>query len=244
MKTTRLLLVALIFLTGIAAVFFSSPSTASSAPDFLGLTLTPTGAAGVTPTPVPPTPAPDPDEEDEDDALGEVAYLPPAGFAAETQVDQANMPAVMMGEPARLVIPGLNVNSPVHTVSAGGYTWDIRGLGSSIGWLAETARPTETGNVVLVGHVFVEGGAPFKHLNQMQPGQEVRLVMGSTLYVYRVTGSRLVDPRDTSVLRSDNRHVLTMMTCAQYDAEQKTYQKRLVVTAELVRSASQTVTAE
>lgn len=260
MKTTRLIVIALVFIIGLATIFFTSSTTAASAPALLGITLTPTDTVAPTATPYVPTitptamPSPtpiatanpievDPDDE-EDDPLENVVFLPPAGFGGEAQGDQPDLPSFVFGEPARLVIPDLHVSSPVLGVVSDGYTWDIRGLGASVGWLAETGRPSEPGNVVMVGHVFVENGSPFKNLKQLVAGDEIRLVTSSQQYVYRVTSARMVDPQDTSVLRSDGRHLLTLITCAQFDAEQNMYIKRLVVTAELIQKAGQTVTAE
>lgn len=257
MKTSRLIVFSLVILIGFTAMLLSSPTPASSAAEFLGITLTPTTVTDPTSTPVPATPVPttaptsvptiDPgsgDSDEDDDALATVVFLPPAGFGTEAQGGQPESPSIVLGSSARLIIPDLHVSSPVRGVSASGYTWDIRDLGTAVGWLAETARPSQPGNVVLVGHVYVENGAPFENLNQLEEGQEIRLVMGNTLYVYRVTGKRLVAPEDTSVLRSDARYLLTLITCANYDAQQKTYLSRLIVTAELAGRAGQTVSAK
>lgn len=251
MKTIRLIVTLLVFLIGLATIFFSSSTPAASAPAPLGITLTPTNTGAPTATPVVPTMTPtatanpiEVDPDDEDDPLENVVFLPPAGFGGEEQGDRSDSDSFVFGEPARLVIADLHVSSPVLGVVSDGYTWDIRSLGASVGWLAETGRPSEPGNVVMVGHVFVENGSPFKDLDQLAPGAVIRLVAGAQQFTYRVTGARMVDPKDTSVLRSDGRHLLTLITCAQFDTEQNMYLKRLVVTAEMVHMAGQTVTAE
>lgn len=98
-----------------------------------------------------------------------------------------------------------------------------------------TAMPGGNGNFAVAGHRTTHG-APFSDLDQVRPGDEVRVTdRAGRHFVYRVVEQRIVSPSDTWVVdpdpRGTGRSTLTFTTChPRYSARQ-----RLVVWAELAR---------
>lgn len=102
--------------------------------------------------------------------------------------------------------------------------------------MGDTSWPGLGGNTSLAGHVTLRDGSdgPFRNLDQLQPGQEVIVYTEKNIYTYRVRSSQEVDVSDVSPIQQSNEPLLTLITCTQWDQEERMYQKRLVVTGELV----------
>ena len=91
-----------------------------------------------------------------------------------------------------------------------------------------TALPGQPGNAAIAGHRTTYG-APFYDLNDLQPGDDIKIETSQGFYDYQVTGSHVVDPNNTAVLDSTSSPTLTLTTCnPRYSAA-----TRLVVTASL-----------
>ncbi len=93
-----------------------------------------------------------------------------------------------------------------------------------------------TGNVALAGH-RTGWGQPFNRLDELSTGDTIEVETAKATYVYSVTGSTVVSPRETWVLNdlapevtgaSPDTPVLTLTTCEGPDNAQ-----RLIVFAEL-----------
>lgn len=94
-----------------------------------------------------------------------------------------------------------------------------------------TSTPDQGSNTVLVGHRFAYGqNSAFYHLNKLQTGDQIVLWWDGLRYDYRVTGSKVVSPNETSVEAPTDDSRLTLYTCHPlWTADQ-----RLVVTAERI----------
>lgn len=55
--------------------------------------------------------------------------------------------------------------------------------------------------------------APFAHIDRLEPGDRVTLEMPYATLVYRVTGHRIVEADDLSVLRTHGREVVALQAC-------------------------------
>jgi len=55
--------------------------------------------------------------------------------------------------------------------------------------------------------------APFSAIDQMRPGDRITLVMPYGTFVYSVTGHRIVDANDLSVLKSGGHEVVALQAC-------------------------------
>jgi sortase A len=65
----------------------------------------------------------------------------------------------------------------------------------------------------------------------LKPGDEVSLSTATQKYLYRVTGTQLVEPTDVSVMAPTDRPTLTLISCYPYLIDKQ----RIVVSAELVQ---------
>ncbi|MDE2892755.1 MAG: sortase [Chloroflexota bacterium] len=119
-----------------------------------------------------------------------------------------------------------------------------------IGWLDSSAAPGESGNTLLAGHRDFEdlsgniGTGVCWELVSTQPGDHV-LVRDNEqgiYYVYTVTETATVDPRDQDSARylwNTDQPVITLITCTgSFNADTHQYSHRLVVVAELAAVAS------
>ncbi len=135
----------------------------------------------------------------------------------------------------RLVISALGIDAPVVEVPITNKTWDVSGLTYEIAHLGGTANPGERNNMVLAGHVTLRRGAgPFLHLESLEPGDMAIVYAGEQAYTYRVVSKRYVGPTDVSVAHPTSDPILTLITCTDWDAENRTYTQRVAVIAELV----------
>ena len=104
------------------------------------------------------------------------------------------------------------------------------------GHYPRTALPGQVGNAVLSGHRTTYG-APFSNVDHLAPGDAIDIQVSFRTYHYRVTGSRIVNPDQSSVLLPvpdqpgvrPTARLLTVTTCnPRFSAAQ-----RLIVVAEM-----------
>jgi sortase A len=113
------------------------------------------------------------------------------------------------GQPTRLQIPAIGVDAQI----VAGDSWDQlkKGVGHHVG----SANPGERGNLVLSAHNDVFGEI-FRHLDQLQPGDEIVVYSGSQRYRYTVSERRLVAPTQVDVMASTNEPTVTLVSCYPY----------------------------
>ncbi|MFM8562283.1 MAG: class E sortase [Acidimicrobiia bacterium] len=139
------------------------------------------------------------------------------------------------GDPIALIeMPTIGVEK---FVVAGVQTADLK---KGPGHYPNTPLPGELGNAAIAGHRTTYG-EPFRHLDDLRIGDEIRLTdLFGRAFVYRVTGSQVVDPSDSWVVATTDptRATLTLTTCnPEFSAKQ-----RLIVSAELDTTVSQPAT--
>jgi sortase A len=122
----------------------------------------------------------------------------------------------------RIVIPAINIDSLV----AQGDGWEQlkKGVGQRIG----TPDPGHNGNIVLSAHNDIYGEI-FRRLDELQPGDEVQLYTASAVFVYIVTGLRVVEPTEVRVMNPTPHPSLTLISCYPYLIDNQ----RMVVFADL-----------
>jgi sortase A len=122
-----------------------------------------------------------------------------------------------------IFIPAIwNTSAPV--IQGDGWEQLKRGVGQYIG----SADPGQAGNVVLSAHNDIFGEL-FRDLDKLAPGDEIQLQTASRQFMYRVTGIRVVEPTEVSVMGPTIRPTLTLISCYPYLVDTE----RIVVTAEL-----------
>jgi len=102
------------------------------------------------------------------------------------------------------------------------------------GHMVQTAMPGDPGNAVITGH----RDTFFRHIYELQKGDEIVVRRNGQTFKYQVTGKRIVKPEDVSVLKQTKDAQLTLITCYP------TYYigpapERLVVFSKLVESKTQ-----
>jgi sortase A len=75
-----------------------------------------------------------------------------------------------------------------------------------------TALPGGWGNTVVSAHRTSHGG-PFRHLDQLDVGDEVVFEVEGVTHTYRVTGSEIVDPYALWIIDQKPGRTLTMFAC-------------------------------
>jgi sortase A len=119
-------------------------------------------------------------------------------------------------------IAALEISAPIVQ----GDDWEAlkRGVGQHIG----TANPGQHGNLVLTGHNDIYGEL-FRHLDELQPGDEIEIFTAANNYVYVVTDTLIVEPTFVEVMEPTPTPTLTLISCYPYRVDTQ----RIVVLAEL-----------
>lgn len=128
--------------------------------------------------------------------------------------------------PARLRIPSMSLDSPVHEVTVDMGEWQVSPM--DIGHHLGTGNPGERGNVVLAGHRDINS-ALFRDLDRLGPGDEVYVSNNQREYRYIVTESTVVGPDHTEVMDPTDDKRVTLITCTPIGLATQ----RLIVVAEL-----------
>lgn len=170
------------------------------------------------------------------------SLLPKTGFAPGRVTFLPDMPSDFSYVQTDLwvEIPSLGVKMDIVGVPFDPETgeWDLRWLADSAGWLEDTAYPTFNGNSAITAHTTLASGldGPFAKLNTMKYGEQIIVLLGGQKYIYEVRTNATVSPTAVaSVLRSEEKPWLTLITCKTYDEETGEYQQRIVVRAVLIQ---------
>ena len=124
--------------------------------------------------------------------------------------------------PTRIVIPAIEVDA---LVVEGDRPEQLK-LG--VGHYLNAIDPGERGNMVLSAHNDIYGET-FRHLDDLELGDEVIVYAGEQPYRYIVRAKQIVEEDEVSVLASTTRPVTTLISCYPYMVDTH----RIVVVAEL-----------
>jgi LPXTG-site transpeptidase (sortase) family protein len=144
--------------------------------------------------------------------------------------------------PSRLQIPSIGVDAavagvglmPDGSMGVPGDLWTST-------WLSSGARPGQPGSAVIAGHRGIGTQALFSHLENVRPGDQIRVsdASGGEL-VYQVTRVASMDlsvATQLQVFGPTNQQQLVLITCfGQYSRSTRTYDRRLVVFSRLLPS--------
>jgi sortase A len=75
-----------------------------------------------------------------------------------------------------------------------------------------TAMPGQQGNVVIAGH-RVSHDKPFRHLELLEPGDDVILTTTDGRFVYKVTGTEIVYPDALWITDQTAEYTATLFAC-------------------------------
>lgn len=77
------------------------------------------------------------------------------------------------------------------------------------GHMTDTPAPGEAGNSVITGH----RDTFFRHIYELNKGDNIQVRRNGRLFTYEVTGKKVVEPEDLSVLKQSSDKRLTLITC-------------------------------
>lgn len=165
----------------------------------------------------------------------------PASLGAASGLGSA-----LVGQKYNLVIERLGIDAPVGVFGMDeNQVPEVPFDPGIVAWYSFSAEPGNGGNAVFAGHRTWRGDAVFRHLEELQNGDQVILrTEGGSQLVYHVFHNELVDPTNataTSWMLPTDFDVITLITCGGdyrrnndpiFGAE---YDKRQVVRAALVQ---------
>lgn len=144
--------------------------------------------------------------------------------------------------PQRLQIPAIDVDANVEAVGVN-EEGDMAAPSDwrDVSWYQPGFAPGEQGNAVLSGHLdWEENRAVFWDLNKLQTGDVVQVSEDNRHLTYMVTGSKEYDYQvtdTTPIFGESNVSQLKLITCdGDFIEGSDTYEKRLIVTAQLIQS--------
>lgn len=135
-----------------------------------------------------------------------------------------------------LTIPKINVSVPIVYEPSVTEADVQKSLERGVIHYGNTPKPGEGGNSVLFGHSSNDWWEPgdykfvFVLLDKLAPGDRYSIDYQGQHYIYEVTGSRVVEPTDLSVLKPTAQPSMSLITCTPPG----TAWKRLVVTAKQI----------
>ncbi len=136
----------------------------------------------------------------------------------------ANVPVPTPGpeQASRIQLNAIGVDAPI--VQGDGWEQLKRGVGQHVG----SANPGQPGNLVLSAHNDIFGEI-FRHLDQLQPGDEVVIHSNRGVHTYVITGWDVVEPTAVEVMAPTPNATLTLISCYPYLVDDQ----RIVVKATL-----------
>jgi len=124
----------------------------------------------------------------------------------------------------QIVIPAIGVDAPI--VMGDGWEQLKQGVGQRIG----SPNPGENGNLVLSAHNDIFGQI-FRHLDQLQTGDEITIYTNVKAYTYVIDKqTQVVEPTYVQVLDPSPDPTVTLISCYPYLVDNK----RIVIKASLL----------
>jgi len=157
---------------------------------------TPPPTVATTAIPLAGTAAPPPDTTV---APTTVALPQPVAPPPENAVD----PTQLVG---RIEIPKIGVDDNLFEGVA------LSTLDKGPGHWPGTAMPGQAGNVVVAGH-RVSHSKPFRHIDDLVDGDQVKFTVNGTVYTYVVTGHEIVDPTAIRIVAQTAEPTATLFAC-------------------------------
>jgi len=147
--------------------------------------------------------------------------------AASASAPSHSKPITAADMLTRVSIPRINMDAIVIEGAS------RKQLSIGPGHVIDTAMPGEPGNAVITGH----RDTFFRNIYELKKGDEIVVRRNGQVFKYQVTGKKIVEPEDVSVLKPTQDAQLTLITCYP------TYYigpapKRLVIFSKLIEPVS------
>lgn len=133
----------------------------------------------------------------------------------------------------RLQIPAIGLDLPVVVARFSRGTWNFSRITRQAAYLAMRLLPGQGNNVVIAAHYELANRrpGPFYRLSEVRVNDETIVTHNSVQYRYAVQSIYSVDPADLAPLHYTDSEVLTLITCDDFNAKTRTYDRRLIVRA-------------
>jgi sortase A len=121
------------------------------------------------------------------------------------------IPTPSAEQAVRIQIAGISPPVDAPVVQGDGWEELKKGVGQHLG----SANPGDDGNLVLSAHNDIFGEI-FRHLDELQPGDEIIVYSNIRSYTYVVTDTVIVDPLAVEVLDQTKNSTITLISCYPY----------------------------
>ncbi|MBO8172203.1 MAG: class D sortase [Bacillaceae bacterium] len=160
---------------------------------------------------------------------------PRSSTSSETQPNKFNRHQTISTEPfypsqpekgdvfGKLIIPRLDKQLPI--IAGTGY----EELKKGVGHYMDSVLPGQNNNTVLAGH----RDGVFRGLGKLNPGDTVTIKTLAGTFTYRILDHQIVEKTDLSVVKPQDKPILTMITCYPFNYVGNA-PKRYILTAELL----------
>lgn len=140
--------------------------------------------------------------------------------------------------PRLVVVPALGVRAAVAPIGLDGHSLTPPADPTRVGWWTGGARPgAPSGTAVLTGHTVHTGGGAFDRLDELVPGDDVRVRRTGGTVAYEVRSVEVLSRaelahRSAGIFRQVGAPRLVLVTCEDWDGT--AYRSNVVVSAEPV----------
>lgn len=175
------------------------------------------------------TPVAAPGTSQQSQAAGPVTTVP------GSRLPEAAQAPVRIGDPDRLRIPELGVDSRVVPIRAPGGVLTPPSDPQLLGWWSDGARPGDRlGSSLVTGHTVSTGGGALDELEELSAGDDLRVVSGGRSLTYvvestEVLGKGVLAEEAESLFDQSVPGRLVVITCEDWNGEE--YLSNVVVTA-------------
>lgn len=153
---------------------------------------------------------------------GEAGYIPAHLLPAVNNYVPPPIPTPGPEQARRIQIPAISVDSSIYQ----GQDWEQ--LKKGVGQFVGSAAPGRPGNLALAAHNDIYGEI-FRHLDQLQRGDEIIISSERQAYTYVVRETMIVEPTETWVMEPTEHASTTLISCYPYLVDNR----RIVVFADL-----------
>ncbi len=124
--------------------------------------------------------------------------------------------------PTRILIPAVGIDLALEGSMEQDGQWEVSTIGAN--FALNTAIPNSvSGNTAIFGH---DRPGLFRPIHNLKTNDTIHLTTANGVFIYKVTGSTIVEPTDVSVMDQTPASTLTLITCDGWLSQQ-----RYVVTA-------------
>jgi LPXTG-site transpeptidase (sortase) family protein len=142
----------------------------------------------------------------------------PANLAFKTDLRHLTLSKrINQSEPVRLIIPFIDVDLPIYSVTVNVNEWPTTTRG--VLYVSGSAIPGQTGNAIFYGHNFQ---SIFGNLPKIKTGMKINVIMNNGLiHTFTVSYTQIVRPNQIEILSQTSDKRITLYTCIGWFDEKR-----------------------